>query len=116
MPTAWIILDLQRSVQTGRGEESTVEAAIRAAASIADRALQENRAVGLTVNVGRTAFLPADRGGRFAFEPGWRWSECVKPVAGTDSCQARHVRVVHAGRLAITHEDGNLHGHRKDLR
>ena len=44
--------------------------------------------------------------GRFAFEPGWRWSECVKPVAGTDSCQARHVGVVHAGRLAITHEDG----------
>ena len=31
--------------------------------------------------------------GRFAFEPGWRWSECVKPVAGTDSCQARHVGV-----------------------
>jgi uncharacterized protein (DUF58 family) len=61
---AWIILDLQRSVQTGRGEESTVEAAIRAAASIADGALQENRAVGLTVNVGRTAYLPADRGGR----------------------------------------------------
>ena len=28
---------------------------------------------------------------RFAFDPGWRWSECVKPVAGTDSCQARHV-------------------------
>src|SRR5262249_48592765 len=25
--------------------------------------------------------------GRFAFEPGWRWSECVKPVAGTESCQ-----------------------------
>jgi uncharacterized protein (DUF58 family) len=61
---AWIILDLQRSVQTGKGDESTVEAAIRAAASIADKALQENRAVGLTVNVGRTAFLPADRGGR----------------------------------------------------
>jgi hypothetical protein len=34
--------------------------------------------------------------GRFAFEPGWRWSECVKPVAGTDSCQARHIGVVHA--------------------
>jgi hypothetical protein len=44
--------------------------------------------------------------GRFAFEPGWRWSECVKPVAGTESCQARHVGVVHAGRLAIKHEDG----------
>ena len=28
--------------------------------------------------------------GRFAFEPGWRWSECVKQVAGTDSCQVLH--------------------------
>jgi uncharacterized protein YjlB len=44
--------------------------------------------------------------GRFAFEPGWRWSECVKPVAGTDSCQLHHVGVVHQGRLAIRHDDG----------
>ena len=44
--------------------------------------------------------------GRFAFEPGWRWSECVKPVAKTESGQARHVGVVHPGRLAIKHEDG----------
>ena len=61
---AWIILDLQRSVQAGRGDDSTVETAVRAAASIADRALQENRAVGMTVNASRTAFLPPDRGGR----------------------------------------------------
>jgi uncharacterized protein (DUF58 family) len=61
---AWIILDLQRSIQAGRGDESTTEVAIRAAASIADKALTENRAVGMTVNAGRTAFLPADRGGR----------------------------------------------------
>jgi uncharacterized protein (DUF58 family) len=61
---AWIVLDLQRGIQTGRGDESTIEAAIRAAASIADRALQENRAVGLTVNVGRATYLPPDRGGR----------------------------------------------------
>ncbi|TFG69211.1 MAG: DUF58 domain-containing protein [Thermomicrobiales bacterium] len=61
---AWIVLDLQRDIQTGRGDESTVEAAVRVAASVADRALQENRAVGLTVNVGRTAYLPPDRGGR----------------------------------------------------
>src|SRR6476619_1615744 len=61
---AWIILDLQRGIQSGRGEESTVEAGVRAAASIADKALQENRAVGMTVNAGRTAYLPADRGGR----------------------------------------------------
>jgi len=28
---------------------------------------------------------------RMVLEPGWSWSECIKPVAGTDSCQARHV-------------------------
>jgi len=61
---AWIVLDLQRGIQTGRGDESTVEAAVRAAASIADKALQESRSVGMTVNVGRTAFLPPDRGSR----------------------------------------------------
>ena len=44
--------------------------------------------------------------GRFAFEPGWRWSDCVKPVAGTDSCQMRHVGVVASGRLVIKHDDG----------
>jgi hypothetical protein len=43
---------------------------------------------------------------RMAFEPGWKWSECVKPVAGTDSCQARHVGVVQSGRLHVAHEDG----------
>jgi hypothetical protein len=43
---------------------------------------------------------------RFAFEPGWKWSECVKPVAGTDSCQARHVGVVQSGRIAVQHDDG----------
>jgi len=61
---AWIVLDLQRDIQTGRGDESTVEAAVRAAASIADKALQENRAVGMSVNVGRMGFLPPDRGSR----------------------------------------------------
>jgi hypothetical protein len=44
---------------------------------------------------------------RFTFEPGWRWSDHVKPVAGTDSCQARHVGVVQQGRLHVVHEDGS---------
>lgn len=61
---AWIILDLQRSVQAGRGEASTTEIAIQAAASIAHKAIGENRAVGMTVNAARTAHLPPDRGGR----------------------------------------------------
>jgi len=61
---AWIFLDLERSVQGGRGEESTVEVAVRAAASIAAKALLENRAVGLTVNGHRQAMVPVDRGAR----------------------------------------------------
>ena len=44
--------------------------------------------------------------GRFVFEPGWRWSECIKPVAGTESCQARHVGVAQSGRIGVRHEDG----------
>jgi uncharacterized protein (DUF58 family) len=61
---AWIFLDLDREVQTGQGDESTTEAAIRVAASVADKAIVENRAVGLTVNAHRIAVLPADRGSR----------------------------------------------------
>ncbi len=61
---AWIILDLQRGIGGGRGDESTTESAIRVAAAVSDKAIAENRAVGFTVNAGRTAFLPADRGGR----------------------------------------------------
>jgi hypothetical protein len=44
---------------------------------------------------------------RMTFEPGWKWSDCVKPVAGTDSCQMRHLGVVDSGRLHIKHEDGS---------
>ena len=28
---------------------------------------------------------------RVRFEPGWRWSECVKPVVGTESCEVAHL-------------------------
>ena len=45
---------------------------------------------------------------RFTMEPGWRWSECVKPVAGTDSCRHRHIGVVQSGRMRVTHDDGTI--------
>jgi hypothetical protein len=44
---------------------------------------------------------------RFTMQPGWRWSECVKPVVGTDSCQARHVGVVVSGRMHTVQDDGS---------
>lgn len=43
---------------------------------------------------------------RLTLEPGWKWSECVKPVVGTERCQVRHVGVVHSGRMHVSHEDG----------
>jgi hypothetical protein len=44
---------------------------------------------------------------RMTLQPGWRWSECVKPVAGTDSCQARHVGAVLSGAMHVVHSDGS---------
>jgi mannose-6-phosphate isomerase-like protein (cupin superfamily) len=44
--------------------------------------------------------------GRFTFQPGWRWSECVKPVAGTDSCQVAHLGYVVSGQIHVVHNDG----------
>ena len=44
--------------------------------------------------------------GRLTFEPGWRWSNDVKPLAGTDSCEAPHMQFHVSGRLAIRMDDG----------
>ena len=44
--------------------------------------------------------------GRATFEPGWRWSEHVRPIAGTDSCQMAHVGYVVSGRQVIKMDDG----------
>jgi len=44
--------------------------------------------------------------GRFTFQPGWKWSECIKPVVGTDSCQNDHVGYMEKGTLTVVHNDG----------
>jgi hypothetical protein len=48
-----------------------------------------------------------DSAARITLQPGWKWSECIKPVVDTESCQARHVGVVVSGRLRVEHEDGS---------
>lgn len=45
--------------------------------------------------------------GRFIFQPGWRWSECVKPVVKTDTCQMTHVGYAVSGRLTVKMNDGS---------
>jgi quercetin dioxygenase-like cupin family protein len=44
--------------------------------------------------------------GRATFSPGWRWSQHVKPVAGTESCQAGHSTYVISGRIKVVMDDG----------
>lgn len=44
--------------------------------------------------------------GRIVCEPGWRWSEHVGPLAGTDSCEATHAGYVISGRMVIRMDDG----------
>jgi hypothetical protein len=43
---------------------------------------------------------------RFVLKPGWRWSESVKPIVGTDSCQVLHTGYNVSGRLHVRMEDG----------
>lgn len=45
--------------------------------------------------------------GKGTFEPGWRWSENVKPIAGTDSCQVSHLGYVLSGSMRIYMDDGS---------
>jgi uncharacterized cupin superfamily protein len=45
--------------------------------------------------------------GRATFQPGWKWSECVKPIAGTDSCQFDHNTYIESGRLHVAMDDGS---------
>ena len=52
------------------------------------------------VNLGDATVMKA------TLEPGWKWSECVKPKAGTASCQAPHLGYVLSGRLKVVMDDG----------
>jgi Cupin domain len=40
------------------------------------------------------------------FEPGWHWTENIKPIAGTDSCQVEHIGYVLQGRMVVKMDDG----------
>jgi Cupin domain len=44
--------------------------------------------------------------GRGVFEPGWKWSENVKPIAGTESCEVSHLGYCVSGQMKIYMNDG----------
>jgi hypothetical protein len=45
--------------------------------------------------------------GRAIFEPGWRWSTCVQPLAKTKSCEAPHFQYQVSGVLRVKMDDGS---------
>jgi hypothetical protein len=44
--------------------------------------------------------------GRYTFQPGWRWSECIKPIVKTESCQVEHIGYAVSGTMHVKHGDG----------
>jgi mannose-6-phosphate isomerase-like protein (cupin superfamily) len=47
--------------------------------------------------------------GRATLDPGWKWSESVKPIAKTKSCEATHTQYHVSGRLRVRMDDGTEH-------
>jgi SnoaL-like domain len=97
----------QKSVQAW--DESTSGGAGAAGATKA-----EHRAFGTADDVrtfghGRAEVLNAAGGtvGRFTLEPGWRWSQDVKPIAGTELCEAPHFAYHLSGTLHVRMADGS---------
>jgi len=52
------------------------------------------------VNLGSTTAA------RMTLQPGWRGTDCIKPVVGGESCQQHHVGTASSGQLHIQHNDG----------
>jgi len=66
-----------------------------------DQVRQLGRGSGGYVDLGRGFAV-----GRAVLEPGWRWSEDLKPVVGTRWCQVHHLQLVLAGQLGVQMDGG----------
>ena len=55
----------------------------------------------------KTATVGEFKVARAVLEPGWKWSEDIKPIVGTDSCQLEHNGVLFSGRLKVVADDGS---------
>ena len=44
--------------------------------------------------------------GRGVVQPGWHWTEHLKPIMGTELCPVHHVQVLLSGRFAVRMDDG----------
>ncbi len=55
---------------------------------------------------GSTPFPSGERNECLTLQPGWRWSQHVKPIAGTELCEAPHFQYQVSGVLHISMADG----------
>lgn len=67
----------------------------------ADEVKAPEKTLASVVNLGDIAAT------KVVLQPGWKWSECIKPVVGGESCQAGHVGVVVQGSMKCIHDDGS---------
>jgi hypothetical protein len=51
--------------------------------------------------------LAGSKAAKATFQPGWRWSESLKPVVGGESCQMHHVGYALSGTLHVVTADGD---------
>lgn len=47
--------------------------------------------------------------GRATYQPGWKWSEHVSPIAGTPFCEVEHVGMVLSGTATVASPEGEVH-------
>ena len=81
-------------------EADTMASIQRKALDRPDETRPVDKGVVEVVEVGGTTMM------RTTFEPGWQWSECVKPLVGGESCQVNHVGYCISGRLHVRMDDG----------
>ncbi len=70
--------------------------------SAPDETLSLTKGAADTVRVGEMVV------GRLRLEPGWRWSQHVRPIAGTGSCQFHHVGITLSGAMDGRMDDGSV--------
>ena len=66
----------------------------------ADEVMTPSNARVEMVNVGGQRVM------KLTAQPGWKWSEDIKPSVGTESCQAKHIGVIVEGSVTCRHDDG----------
>jgi D-lyxose ketol-isomerase len=66
-----------------------------------DGSMTPDKTHAATINFGGVTLTKAN------MQPGWKWSECIKPHVGTESCQAGHGGVLIQGQIHVVSDDGS---------